>query len=105
MVLRYCFFDLRNYPAWSRDKTKGRKNLTLSGRLKNVCSGRQLGPVQEETLVVFYTGMPRETVRTTKDEVERRKKISLEQASSSVPKVKKQTDIKSLNSLTNQSCD
>ena len=39
-------------------------------------SGRQSGLVQEETLVVFYTRMPRETVRTTRDEVEIRKKFS-----------------------------
>ena len=58
-------------------RQKGRKTLTPSGRLKNVFSGRQLGFVQEETLVVFYTRMPRETVRTTWDEVERRKKFSL----------------------------
>ena len=57
-------------------RQKGRKTLTPSGRLKNVFSGRQLGLVQEETLVVFYTRMPRETVRTTWDEVERRKKFS-----------------------------
>ena len=66
MVLRYCLFDLRNY----------RETLTPSGRLKNVFSGRQLGLVQEETLVVFYTRMPRETARTTWDKVERRKKFS-----------------------------
>ena len=57
-------------------KGKGRKTLKPIGRMKNVFSGRQLGLVQEETLVVFYTRMPRETVRTTWDEVERRKKIS-----------------------------
>ena len=37
--------------------------LPPSGRLKNVFSGRQLGLVQEKKLVVFYTCMPRETVR------------------------------------------
>ena len=58
-------------------KTKGRKTLTSSGILKNVFSGRQLGLVQEETLVVFCTRMPRETVRTTWNEVEIRKKFSL----------------------------
>ena len=35
-----------------------------------------MGLVQEETHVVFYTRMPRETVRTTWDEVVRRKKFS-----------------------------
>ena len=39
------------------------KILTPNGRLENVFSGRQLGHVQEETLVVFYTRMPREMVR------------------------------------------
>ena len=57
-------------------RQKGRKTFTPSGRLKNVFSGRQLGLVQEETRVVFYTRMPRETVRTTWDEMERRKKFS-----------------------------
>ena len=59
-----------------------------------------MGLVQEETLVVFYTRMPRETVRTTWTEVWRyARNPHLEQAYSSVPKVKKQTDGKSLNSL------
>ena len=57
-------------------RQKGRKILTLNGRLKNVFSGRQLGLLQEETLVVFYTRMPRETVRILWDEVERRQKFS-----------------------------
>ena len=73
-------------------KEKGENILVPSGRLKNVFSGRQLGLVLEETLVVFYTCMPRETVRTTLNEVQIRKKSDLEQAYSSVPKVKKQTD-------------
>ena len=79
--------------AKARNKRKKSENiLAPSGRLKNVFSGRQLGLVQEETLVVFYTCMPRETVRTTWNEVQIRKKSDLEQAYSSVPKVKKQTD-------------
>ena len=57
-------------------KGKSEKTLAPSGRLKNVFSGRQMGLIQEETLVVFYTLMPRETVRTTRDEEERRKKFS-----------------------------
>ena len=65
---------LASVEPW-QDK-KGEKTLTPSGRLKNVFSGRQLGLVQEETLVVFFTRVPRETVRTSWDEVERRKKIS-----------------------------
>ena len=28
MVLRYCLFDLRNYRAWSRDKTRAKKSYT-----------------------------------------------------------------------------
>ena len=77
-----CLFDLRifsferNYRAWSRDKRKGRKTLTLTGRLENVFSGRQLGLVQEETLVVFCTRMPWETVRTTREWSGGRKKFS-----------------------------
>ena len=55
---------------------KGRNILTPSGRLKNVFSERQLDIVQKETLAVFYTGMPQETVRTTWNEAEIRKKIS-----------------------------
>ena len=43
-----------------------KKSLTKVGA-KNHCN--QLGLVQEETLAVFYTGMPRETVRTTRNEV------------------------------------
>ena len=62
--------------AKALNKRKGRKILALSGRLKNVFSRRQLGLVQEETLVAFYTRMPRETVRTTWNEVEIRKKFS-----------------------------
>ena len=57
MVLRYCLFvffaKLQGVRAVTRQK--GRKTLTPSGRLKNVSSGRQLGLVQEETLVVFST--------------------------------------------------
>ena len=42
--------------AKARNKRKRAKTfLAPSGRLKNVFSGRQLGLVQEETLVVFYT--------------------------------------------------
>ena len=80
----------------SQQKEK-RKNLTPSGRLENVFSVGQLGLVQEETLVVFYTRMPRETARTMWNEVEINS--HLEQAYSPIPKMKKQTDGKSLNSL------
>ena len=62
-------------------------------------SENNLGLVQEETLLVFYTRMPRETVRTTWNKVWRyARNPHVEQAYSSVPKVKRQTDGKSLNS-------
>ena len=64
--------------AKARNNRKGRKILTLSGRLKNVFCAKQFGLDQEETLVVFYTRMPRETVRTTWNEMEIRKKFSEE---------------------------
>ena len=44
-------------------KGKGQNSYTPSGRLEKVPSGRLLGLVQEETTVVFYTRMPRDTVR------------------------------------------
>ena len=72
--IAYLIHEISERSAVTRQK--GRNTLTPSGRLKNVFSGRQLGLVQEETLVVFYTRMLRETVRTSWDEVERRKKIS-----------------------------
>ena len=96
-MLLFLIYEITERRAVTRQKRA--TTLTPSGRLKNIFSGRQLGLVQEETLVVFYTGMPRETVRTTWDEVERREKSHPEQESSSVPKVKTQTDVKSLTSL------
>ena len=45
-------------------------------RLKNVFIGRQLVLVQEETFVVFYSVMPRETVRIPWNDVEILKKFS-----------------------------
>ena len=55
VVLRYCLFDLiyESTERRSVTKQKGKKTLTLSGTLKNVFSGKLLGLVQEETLVVF----------------------------------------------------
>ena len=77
MNFQSCIVNFRaEVCAKARNKRKGRNILTLSGRLKNVFSGKQLGLGQEETLVVFYTRMPRETVTTTWDEVEIRKKFS-----------------------------
>ena len=81
-------------------KGKGRTILTPSGRLMNVFSRQQLGLVQEETLVVFYTRMPRETVRITWNEVEIRKKFSPRSKHTLLyRKWNTQTDGKSLNSL------
>ena len=76
MMLRFCFliYEITRRRAVTRQK--GRKILTPSGRLENVFSGRQLGLVKEEMLVVFHTRMPRETVRTTWNEVVIRKKFS-----------------------------
>ena len=72
--IAYLIYEITERRAVTRQE--GRKILTPSGRLKNVFSGRQLGLVQEETLVVFYTRIPRETVRTTWNEVEIRRKFS-----------------------------
>ena len=62
--------------AKARNKRKGQKILHRAEDARMFFSGRQLGLVQEETLVVLYPRMPRETVTTTWDEVERRKKFS-----------------------------
>ena len=63
-------FESLRYPSKSESiKEIGRKILTPSARPKNVFGGRHLGLVQEKTLIVFYTRMPRE-------EVGGRKKIS-----------------------------
>ena len=58
-------FVRTNYPRGAVTKGEGSKILhrAPSGRLENVFSRGQLGLVQEETIVVFYTRMPRETVR------------------------------------------
>ena len=81
-----------------RQNARG-KILTPNGGLETVVSGRQLGVVQEETPVVFYSRMPRETVRQRGKKMEDARKSRLEQAYSSVPEVKKQIDGKSLDSL------
>ena len=64
------------------------RGAVTSKRAKNACTERKteecfqrktirwLGLVQEETLVVFYACTPRETVRTTWNEVEIREKFS-----------------------------
>ena len=51
--------------ASSRDKMKGADSLHRSGRLENVFSGRLL--FKKETIVVFYTRMPRDAVRLWKE--------------------------------------
>ena len=44
MVLRYCLFDLRNYGAQSRDKTKkDEKLLHRAEDCRIFAAGRQLG--------------------------------------------------------------
>ena len=68
------------------------------GRLENVFSGRLLYFVQKKTLAIFYTRMPRDAVRQCGKEVEDARESHLEKASSSVPKVKEQTYVKSSNS-------
>ena len=67
--------------------------------MENVFNDRQLGLLQEETLVVFSThaghGKPsRQRGMKWRDA----RNSHLEQACSSVPKVKEQTDVKSSNS-------
>ena len=57
-----------------------------------------MGLVPEGTIVDFYTRMPRDAVRLWK-EVGDARRSHLQQASSSVPKVKEKTDVKSSNSL------
>ena len=90
--------------AKARNKRKGRNILTLSGRLKNVFSGKQLGLGQEETLVVFLhthaTGGP---WRQRGMKWRYARNSHLEQAYSSLPKVKKQTDGKKLEQSKGQS--
>ena len=65
-----AFFDLQNYQAWSRQKTKRAKH-SFTERKTEECFQRKtigLGLVEEETLVVFYTRMPRETVMIAWDD-------------------------------------
>ena len=63
---------LQSVESWQQERGK---IIALSGRLEHVSSERQLGLVQEETLVVFSTRMLRETVRQCGSGW--RKKISL----------------------------
>ena len=81
------------------------KILAPSGRLENVFSGRQLSLGQEETLVVFYTRMPRETVRQRGTKWEDARRSRLEQASSSVTKSEGTDWREKLKQSRGQSCD
>ena len=86
--------------AKARNTGKGRKHFLHRSRdWRMFFSGRHLDFVQMETFAIFYTSMPRDAVRLWK-EVRDAKRSHLEQVSSSVPKVKGQTDVKSSNSPT-----
>ena len=61
-------------------------------------SRRLLDLVQEETLVVFNTSMPRDAVRLCGKKWETQRRSHFEQAYSSVPKVMEQTHVKNSNS-------
>ena len=89
--------NLQGVEPWQKGKEQ--KFFTPNGRLENFFSGRQMDIVQEQTLVVFYTRMPRGTVRQRGKKMEDARKCRQEQASSPVPKVKKQTDVNGLYSL------
>ena len=105
MVLRFCLIDLRNCTAWSRDTRTGTEILIPSGRLENVFSGRQLGFVEEETLVVFHTRMPRETARQRGNEMENARKSRLE-TSTLFSTESEETDLRErLKRSKGQSCD
>ena len=85
--------DATILPLWS---TKLPSVAPWQGRLKNVFSGKQLGLAQEETLVVFLHTW--HATQNCEDNVEwsgdTQEYSHFEQAFSSVPKVKKQTDEK-----------
>ena len=93
------FAQRRRSSRSSVESKKERGNiLTPNGRLEKIFIGRLSGLVPEETSVDFYTRMPRDAVRLWK-EVGDVRRSHPEQTSSSVPKVKEQTDVKSSNSL------
>ena len=65
----------------------------------------ELSLLQEETIVVFYTRVPRDAVRLCGNKWETQRRSHLKRVSSSVPKVKEQTDVKKLKQSQGQSCD
>ena len=80
--------------------TKGKGLIFYNERKTGECFQRKtIFLVQEDTLVVFYTRMPRETVRQRGKRMEDARTSRLEQASSSVPTGKGQTDDKRSKSL------
>ena len=78
--IAYLIYDIRERGAVT--KGKGQKFLHRAEDWRMFFGGRLLDIVQ--TLVVFYTRMPRETVRQRGKEMEDARKSRLEQASSSV---------------------
>ena len=95
-VLRYCLFDLRNYRAWSRDKRKRAKFLH---RAEDWTMFSAEDTVQEETLVVFYTRIPRETVRQRGKKWRTQENLAKSKHPLQYRKFKTQTDEKIWNSL------
>ena len=95
--IAYFIYEITERRAVTRQK--GRITPTPSGRLKNVFSGRQVCLVREETLVVSTHACHRRPWGQRGMKWRDARNSHLEQAYSSVPKVKTQTDVKSLNSL------
>ena len=89
--------NLQSVEQWQDKKGKTFLHRAKDWRMFSVED--KLGLLQEETPAVFYIRMLRETVRQRGKKMEDARKSRLEQASSSVPKVKKQTDVKGLYSL------
>ena len=70
----YLIYEITERRAVTRQKGEKLLHRAEDGRMFSAEDNWVF--VREETLVVFYTRMPRETVRTTWDAVERRKKFS-----------------------------
>ena len=79
-------------------KGKGQKSLTPSGRLEKVFSGRQLDFLFIGRHLQFSTLMPQDAVRLSGKKWDA-KRSHPEPVSSSVPRVKEQTNVKRSNSL------
>ena len=99
-----CSFDLRiisfalNYRVWSRDKRK--KAIFYTERKTGECFQRKtIGYCSRRDTCSFQHTHATGDRETTREEVEDARRSRPEQASSSVPKVKEQTDVKSSNSL------